>query len=39
MSSISGSDDPVFLYVVIYVIIPLGSLLFVLLIDSMTPEI
>ncbi len=39
MSSISGSSDPIFLYAVIYGIIPLGSLLFVILIDSMTPEI
>ena len=39
MSSISGSGNPIFLYVVIYGIIPLGSLLFVVLIDAMTPEI
>lgn len=39
MSSISGSGNPIFLYVVIYGIIPLGSLLFVILIDAMTPEI
>ncbi|MBP2132839.1 flagellar protein FlaJ [Methanomicrobium sp. W14] len=39
MSSISGSSSPVFLYVVIYGIIPLGSIMFVILIDAMTPEV
>ncbi|MDD3406538.1 MAG: type II secretion system F family protein [Methanomicrobium sp.] len=39
MSSISGSSSPVFLYAVIYGIIPLGSIMFVILIDSMTPEV
>ena len=38
MSSISGDSNPVFLYAVIYGIIPLGSIMFVILIDSMTPE-
>ncbi|WOF15786.1 secretion system protein [Methanoplanus sp. FWC-SCC4] len=39
MSSISGSSNPIFLYAVIYGIVPLGSIMFVILIDSMTPEV
>lgn len=39
MSTISSSSSPLFLYAVIYGIIPLGSIMFVILIDSMTPEI
>lgn len=39
MSSISGSANPLFLYAVIYGIIPLGSIMFVILIDAMTPEV
>jgi len=39
MSTISSSSSPIFLYAVIYGIIPLGSIMFVILIDSMTPEI
>ncbi|MBN2733961.1 MAG: type II secretion system F family protein [Methanomicrobiaceae archaeon] len=39
MSSISGSSSPIFLYAVIYGIIPLGSIMFVILIDAMTPEV
>lgn len=38
MSTISSSSSPLFLYAVIYGIIPLGSIMFVILIDSMTPE-
>jgi flagellar protein FlaJ len=39
MSTISGSSSPLFLYAVIYGIIPMGSIMFVILIDSMTPEV
>lgn len=39
MSSISGDSNPVFMYAVIYGIIPLGSIMFVILIDAMTPEV
>ncbi len=39
MSTISGDTDPLFLYAVIYAIIPLGSVMFVILISSMTPEV
>ncbi|ADN36572.1 Type II secretion system F domain protein [Methanolacinia petrolearia DSM 11571] len=38
MSTISSTSSPMFLYVVIYGIIPLGSIMFVILIDAMTPE-
>ena len=38
MSTISSSSSPLFLYAVIYGIIPLGSIMFVILIDAMTPE-
>ncbi|MDH7593027.1 MAG: type II secretion system F family protein [Methanomicrobiales archaeon] len=39
MSMLSGESNPIFLYVVIYGIIPLGSVMFVILISSMTPEV
>jgi flagellar protein FlaJ len=39
MSTISGKSDPLFLYAVIYAIIPFGSIMFILLISSMTPEV
>lgn len=39
MSMLSGEANPVFLFVVIYGIIPLGSIMFVILISSMTPEV
>ncbi|KAF1075577.1 type II secretion system F family protein [Methanogenium sp. MK-MG] len=39
MSTISGETDPLFLYAVIYAVIPLGSIMFVILISSMTPEV
>jgi flagellar protein FlaJ len=39
MSTISGQTDPIFLYVVIYGIVPLGSIMFIVLISSMTPEV
>ncbi|HMA04728.1 MAG TPA: type II secretion system F family protein [Methanomicrobiales archaeon] len=39
MSIISGEVSPMFLYVVIYLIVPFGSVMFVILISSMTPEV
>ncbi len=39
MSMLSGESNPIFLYIVIYGIIPLGSVMFVILISSMTPEV
>jgi flagellar protein FlaJ len=39
MSIISGESDPFFLYIVIYLIVPFGSVMFVILISSMTPEV
>ena len=39
MSIISGDVSPMFLYVVIYLIVPFGSIMFVILISSMTPEV
>ncbi|MDI9632465.1 MAG: type II secretion system F family protein [Methanolinea sp.] len=38
MSILSKSSQPIFLYIIIYMIIPFGSLMFVILISSMTPE-
>jgi flagellar protein FlaJ len=38
MSVMSGDNNPMFLYAVIYVMIPLGSIMFVIMISSMTPE-
>jgi flagellar protein FlaJ len=38
MSTLSGDNNPLFLYAVIYAIIPLGSAAFVIMISSMTPE-
>jgi flagellar protein FlaJ len=39
MSVISKQSQPIFLYMIIYILIPLGSLGFVVLISAMTPEI
>ncbi len=38
MSTLSGESQPFFLYIVIYGIIPFGSIMFIILISSMTPE-
>ena len=38
MSVMSGDNNPLFLYAVIYIMIPLGSIMFVIMISSMTPE-
>ncbi len=38
MSVLSGDNNPLFLYAVIYLMIPLGSVAFVVMISSMTPE-
>lgn len=39
MSMLSGGGDPIFLYVIIYLIMPFGSAMFLVMIDSMTPEV
>ncbi len=39
MSMLSGQSNPLLLYVIIYGIIPFGSVMFVILISSMTPEV
>lgn len=38
MSVMSGDNNPLFLYAVVYIMIPLGSVMFVIMISSMTPE-
>jgi flagellar protein FlaJ len=38
MSVLSGEKMPLFLYVIIYMMIPFGSIMFVIMISSMTPE-
>lgn len=38
MSVLSGDNNPMFLYAIIYIMIPLGSVAFVIMISSMTPE-
>lgn len=38
MSVLGGESQPLFLYIIIYLMIPFGSVLFVILISSMTPE-
>lgn len=38
MSILSHQSEPIFLYIIIYLIIPFGSIGFVILISTMTPE-
>jgi flagellar protein FlaJ len=38
MSVLSGDNKPLFLYAIVYIMIPLGSIMFVIMISSMTPE-
>jgi Archaeal flagella assembly protein J len=38
MSVIGGDSRPIFLYVVIYLMIPFGTSMFIIMISSMTPE-
>jgi flagellar protein FlaJ len=38
MSVLSGDNKPLFLYAITYIMIPLGSIAFVIMISSMTPE-
>jgi flagellar protein FlaJ len=38
MSALSGEKTPLFLYAIIYVMIPFGSIGFVILVSTMTPE-
>jgi len=39
MSMLSGTSNPLFLYVIIYLIMPFGSVMFLVMISSMTPEV
>ena len=39
MTILSGDSDPLFLCIIIYLIVPFGSMMFVILISSMTPEV
>ncbi|HUU75038.1 MAG TPA: type II secretion system F family protein [Methanoregulaceae archaeon] len=38
MSILSNQAQPIFLYIIVYLLIPFGSIMFVILISSMTPE-
>ena len=38
MSVLGGDSKPLFLYVVIYMMIPFGTMMFIIMISSMTPE-
>ena len=38
MSVIGGSSTPLFLYAIIYLMIPFGTMMFIIMISSMTPE-
>nr|WP_319375142.1 type II secretion system F family protein [uncultured Methanoregula sp.] len=38
MSVLSGDNRPLFLYAVVYIMIPMGSIAFVVMISTMTPE-
>jgi flagellar protein FlaJ len=38
MSVLSGDNRPIFLYAIVYIMIPLGSIAFVVMISTMTPE-
>ena len=38
MSVLSGDNRPLFLYGIVYIMIPLGSIAFVIMISTMTPE-
>ncbi len=38
MSVLGGDSKPMFLYVIIYLMIPFGTIMFIIMISSMTPE-
>ncbi|HOP66521.1 MAG TPA: type II secretion system F family protein [Methanoregulaceae archaeon] len=38
MAILSNQAQPIFLYIIVYLLIPFGSIMFVILISSMTPE-
>ena len=38
MAILSNQAQPIFLYIIVYLLIPFGSVMFVILISSMTPE-
>jgi flagellar protein FlaJ len=39
MSVLSGEKMPMFLYAIIYIMIPFGSIGFILMVSTMTPEV
>ncbi|QYZ78727.1 secretion system protein [Methanofollis formosanus] len=39
MSIMGGESNPIFLIIIIYLIVPFGSVMFIILISSMTPEV
>ncbi|WP_342678447.1 type II secretion system F family protein [Methanofollis sp. UBA420] len=39
MSIIGGDSNPIFLMIIIYLMVPFGSIMFIILISSMTPEV
>ncbi|MDD3620990.1 MAG: secretion system protein, partial [Methanofollis sp.] len=39
MSIMGGESNPIFLMIIIYLIVPFGSVMFLILISSMTPEV
>ncbi len=39
MSMVSGESDPLLLNLVIYLMVPFGSIMFIILVSSMTPEV
>jgi flagellar protein FlaJ len=38
MSVMGGDNKPIFLYLIIYLMIPFGSIMFVIMVDTLTPE-
>jgi flagellar protein FlaJ len=38
MSVMGGDSKPIFLYIIIYLMIPFGTILFIVMISTMTPE-
>jgi flagellar protein FlaJ len=38
MSVLGGDSRPIFLYIIIYLMIPFGTMMFIIMISSMTPE-
>ena len=38
MSVMGGDSKPIFLYIIIYLMIPFGTILFIVMISTLTPE-